>query len=478
MKRLTAMMFLTMAMLGCQERAHDTPASEPEAEAPVGDTADDGADKMKAGAPAEESEARADEGGPHGAAPGTPPPPAKARREGPAAAPSVAVGGTGEGRRWRPADPFDVGQAAGVAAGEWDDNANYQEFQRFIEASSRLSFSNVDLRHRRFLVVRDVNGMGVPSCKVSVSDGQNAVSLTTAASGRAILFPHAEGLTGFNLTASTRCADDEQSVKFTLEASDDLVDLRLDTARSLPQVRDIEIAFILDTTGSMSEEIAAVKATIQKVASQLSTSNVRVRMALVEYKDQTDEFVTKVYPMSTDLRGFARTVSNITASGGGDTPEDAAEGLRVGINNLQWSDSAVSRMAFLIGDAPPHLDYQSANYVRDMKSAAKRGIKLYTVAASGMDDLGQVVWRQLAQYTGGTNMFVKRGGAGAASTGGGDPKSSCGGTHDNYRSGNLDQLIVSKVEQELKDLDQSPLRIAGLRIDENAKPCNERIAQN
>ncbi len=477
MKRLTAMMVLAMAAMGCDAATDAAPASEASPPPVVADTADH--DALKAEAPAAEGEAReeAHDKSPATASPGAPA--ARERRAGPAeTSPGDGRKGKGAIGDWRAADPFDVGQAAGVAAGEWDDNANYQEFQRFIEASSRLSFSRVDLRHRRFLVVRDSDGMGVPSCKVDVSDGQHHITLTTAASGRAILFPHAEGFSGYQLTASTRCADDEVSAKFTLEASDDVVDLRLDTARSLPGVRDIEIAFILDTTGSMSEEIAAVKTTIQKVAKELSTSNVRVRMALVEYKDQSDEFVTKVYPMSTDLRGFAQKVSTIAASGGGDTPEDAAEGLRVGINGLQWSDSAVARMAFLIGDAPPHLDYQSANYVRDMKTAARRGIKVFTVAASGMDDLGQAVWRQIAQYTGGTNMFVKRGGAGPASTGGGDPKSSCGGTHDNYRSGNLDQLIVAKVEQELRDLDQSPLRIAGLRIDENAKPCNERIAQN
>jgi hypothetical protein len=110
-----------------------------------------------------------------------------------------------------------------------------------------------------------------------------------------------------------------------------------------------------------------------------------------------------------------------------------------------------------------------------MRDAAHKGIQLFTVAASGMDELGQVVMRQMAQYTGATNLFVLRGGAGPQSTGGGDPKSSCGGTQTNYASGNLDALIVQKVTRELKGLDRDPLRIAGLRVDENAKPCKERL---
>ena len=87
------------------------------------------------------------------------------------------------------------------------------------------------------------------------------------------------------------------------------------------------------------------------------------------------------------------------------------------------------QLAFLVGDAPPHLDYaEDADYAVEMRSAAHRGIQMFTVAASGMDPLGQAVWRQIAQYTQATNLFVLRGGAGPQSTGGGDPASSCGGT--------------------------------------------------
>jgi hypothetical protein len=145
------------------------------------------------------------------------------------------------------------------------------------------------------------------------------------------------------------------------------------------------------------------------------------------------------------------------------------------MNELGWSDRSVARLAFVIADAPPHLDYQGPDYAADIKVASHRGIQLFTVAASGMDRLGQVVFRQMAQYTGGTNMFVLRGGAGPQSTGGGDPLSSCGGTHTNYSSGKLDELIVQKIRRELRALDADPMRIAGLGGDENAKACDQRM---
>ena len=157
-------------------------------------------------------------------------------------------------------------------------------------------------------------------------------------------------------------------------------------------------------------------------------------------------------------------------------PESVNEGLAVALSQLQYSDQSVARLVFLIGDAPPHLDYaQDTSYAESMRSAAHRGIQLHTIAASGMDALGQVVWRQIAQYTGGTNMFVLRGGAGPQSTGGGDPGSSCGGTHKNFSSGNLDELILGKIRGAVRSVDADPLRIAGVGVDENAKPCDQRL---
>jgi hypothetical protein len=369
-----------------------------------------------------------------------------------------------------------------IVAGEWDDNANYREFQRYLADEESLPIHRVDVSDRRFLVVRDSAGKPVPRCSVTVTDAeQHHTTLTTMASGRAILFPHAEGLFGTDLDATASCPGAAASVHraFNINDQDGLVDLRLASARELPTVRPVDVAFILDTTGSMAEEIDAVRSTIGKVASRLGRESFRVRLGLVEYKDRGDVFVTKVHPFSASTERFLADIAHVTAAGGGDLPESVNEGLRVGLTGLEWGQDSVARFAFLIGDAPPHLDYPNdADYAFEMKRAAHEGVQVFTVAASGMDALGQAVFRQVAEYTGGTNLFVLRGGAGPQSTGAGDPKSSCGGTQTNYSSGNLDALIVGKVTRELHSLDGDPMRIAGLYRDEDAKPCNERVAYN
>jgi Mg-chelatase subunit ChlD len=368
---------------------------------------------------------------------------------------------------------------SGIKAGEWDDNANYVDYQRWLAAESAQRFHRVDVSERRFLVVRDAQGKAVPRCPVTVSDAQqHQVTLTTTASGHAILFPHAEGLAGRDLRATARCGGAVVSAAVPLGGPDGVVALDLATARTLPATRTIDVAFILDTTGSMGEEISAVKSTIGKVAASLDHGNVRVRIGMVAYKDRGDEYVTRVYPMTTNLDGFQRAVAGVQADGGGDYPESVNEGVHVALSRLDWGDDAVGKFAFLVGDAPPHLDYRrDFDYAVDMKDAAHRGIQIFTIAASGMNELGQVVWRQIAQYTGASNLFVLRGGAGPQSAGAGDALSSCGGTHTNYASGNLDGLILGKIAQELRAIDRDPMRIAGLGKDEKAKPCEERIGE-
>ena len=289
--------------------------------------------------------------------------------------------------------PVRTPDAAGVKAGEWDDNANYQAFTKYLSSQHFPDFQKLDLSHRRFIVVRDENGRAVPNCAVRISDGSISTELTTTASGRALLFPRAMGFSSAPLTATANCEGSQVSASFTTASADAAIQLNLQSARSLPQTRTVDLAFILDTTGSMSEEITAVKATIQKVAAQLAGSNTKVRVGLVEYKDRGEEIHTRTFNFTSDLGAFQKRINDVRASGGGDHAEDAIAGVRDGLNKLQWSDNSVARMAFVIGDAPPHLDYgQSSDYVPHLRAASKRGIKLYTVAASGMDDLGQAVW--------------------------------------------------------------------------------------
>jgi Mg-chelatase subunit ChlD len=363
----------------------------------------------------------------------------------------------------------------GVKAGEWDDNANYLDYVKWLKETPK-GVQRLDITGRQFLVVEDRDGKPVPNCTIKIAGASRSTSLVTMASGRALLFPHALGVDGTQLTATASCAKTTATATLDPTKPDGVVMLKLDQPRVLSARRSIDLAFVLDTTGSMAEEIEAVKTTIRAVADKLQSDQTSVRIGLVEYKDRGDAEVTHAYPFSSDLAKFSSSVAAISAGGGGDVPEDMHAGLAAALDQLSWRDDAVTRMIVVIADAPPHLDYQDEkDYADAARRAAGRGIKLFTVSASGMDDTGQVVMRQMAQFTGASNMFVLRGGAGPQSVGAGDPKSSCGGTQQDYASGNLDQLILGKVRGELASVDGDPTRIAGRGQDENSKPCSQRL---
>ncbi len=386
-----------------------------------------------------------------------------------------------------PASPDTAARVAtgGVRAGEWDDNANYREFQTLLAQNRGVGLRPLDIRDRQFVIVRDSEGHGVPSCRLAIRDGAGHLAeLTTLSSGRAILFPRDTALAAPDVTVEATCGQETVRRAVALSEGEGVIQLQLRTPRSIaarptparPTVAmpSIDLVFVLDTTGSMSEEISGVLATLRTVAGGANELGANVRVAIVEYKDHGDTFLTRVHPFTGDLSAFRAQVAGIRASGGGDLPEDVDAGLDAAVRKLDWNPGAVARLAFLIGDAPPHRGAREVGYDASARAAARRGIQLFTIAASGMDAYGQLVWRQIAQYTGGTNMFVLRGGAGPQSTGAGDPMSSCGGTQRGYTSANLDQLVLGKLRAAVAALDADPAEIPGLGADEKSRPCTQR----
>ena len=89
------------------------------------------------------------------------------------------------------------------------------------------------------------------------------------------------------------------------------------------------------------------------------------------------------------------------AGGGGDTPEHVGRGLDEALNNMQWSGGQDTlRLVFLVGDAPPHDDYQDASTATLANLAGQRGIIINTVQCGVADDT-EAAWRRIAAAAGG-----------------------------------------------------------------------------
>jgi Mg-chelatase subunit ChlD len=162
----------------------------------------------------------------------------------------------------------------------------------------------------------------------------------------------------------------------------------------------VDLVFALDTTGSMSGLIEGAKAKIWSIASFVARAQPTpdVRVGLVAYRDIGDAYVTRVYDLDDDLDRVYRRLLSFRADGGGDGPEHVARALHEAVHNMSWSPRANNgvRLIYLVGDAPPHLDYQDGyDYAKAARAAAAKGIQVHAIRC-GSDEETATIWRRIA----------------------------------------------------------------------------------
>ena len=160
----------------------------------------------------------------------------------------------------------------------------------------------------------------------------------------------------------------------------------------------VEVAFVLDTTGSMGGLIEGAKRRIWSIARRIGEGRPRpdLRIALVGYRDLGDEYVTRVHDLTGDMDEVYQNLSAFTAAGGGDAPEHVSRALHDAVHAVSWTRGAGLRVIFLVGDAPPHVDYQDGfDYHRHVLEARQRGIVVETILCGG-DPQASAVWREIA----------------------------------------------------------------------------------
>jgi von Willebrand factor type A domain len=193
-----------------------------------------------------------------------------------------------------------------------------------------------------------------------------------------------------------------RSFAFTLAALS--LSAGLSAAAAKPTV---EVAFVLDTTGSMGGLIEGAKRKIWSIATAIVDSNpdADIRMGLVAYRDIGDDYVTRTFDLTTDIQDLYANLLELKARGGGDWPESVNEALDVTVNKLHWTPSGdVKRIVFLVGDAPPHMDYaQDTKYPVTLAVAKQKDIIVNAVLAGDARDTERV-WRDIAQH--GNGRFI------------------------------------------------------------------------
>jgi hypothetical protein len=179
----------------------------------------------------------------------------------------------------------------------------------------------------------------------------------------------------------------------------------------------VEVVFVLDTTGSMGGLIEAAKEKIWSIATTMASaeSAPRIRIGLVAYRDRGDAYVTRVVDLSDDLDSMYATLMDFQAEGGGDGPESVNQALYDAVHGISWSsDEGSYRAVFLVGDAPPHMDYQDdVKYPQTLLAAVERGIVVNTIQCGNQVATGSD-WAQIARMTQGRFFQVEQAGSAVA----------------------------------------------------------------
>ncbi|MHC4820958.1 MAG: vWA domain-containing protein [Planctomycetota bacterium] len=162
----------------------------------------------------------------------------------------------------------------------------------------------------------------------------------------------------------------------------------------------VEVAFVLDTTGSMGGLIATAKRKIWSIANEMVSAkpSPEIRIGLVGFRDRSDAYVTKITDLDTDLDKVYANLMEFQANGGGDTPESVNQALREAVDNLTWTeDDQVLKVVFLVGDAPPHMDYDNdERYPEICERAVRKGLVINTLRCGGMTDT-EAIWTEIAK---------------------------------------------------------------------------------
>lgn len=169
----------------------------------------------------------------------------------------------------------------------------------------------------------------------------------------------------------------------------------------------VELAFVVDATGSMQDEIEYLKLELEDVIRKTFEKNkgLDLNVGSVFYRDFGDEYLTRHINFQSDLLKVINFIKLQRADGGGDYPEAVNAALRTAIDSMTWSSDARSKILFIVLDAPPHNEAAAEMFQLAQKAAAK-GIRIVPIGCSGTDKSTEFIMRSIALATNGTYLFL------------------------------------------------------------------------
>lgn len=284
-----------------------------------------------------------------------------------------------------------------IAKGEL---ANYQ---------SEWMFAN---QNRYMVQVTANNGLPIADLKVQLENNKGQIYFTarTDNTGKAELWFSLNSDLAVNnekLVITVFDANGKHTIKNAKVFERGINSISLE--QDCDQSQKVDIAFVVDATGSMGDELNFLQAELNDVifkSKEISTS-LNFSFANVFYRDNGDQYVTRSQDFTRVLSESVSFINNQSAGGGGDYEEAVEIALDSAINGLSWSSYARARILFLVLDAPPHNKPEIQEKLKRLANqAAEKGIRIVPLVASGINKSTEYLMRSLALTTNGSYAFL------------------------------------------------------------------------
>jgi len=299
-------------------------------------------------------------------------------------------------------------QAGTLTAGEVNDFAKWSFWDKLASEKYKEHVAKWGLHAQKRYRVLLENEQGAPMVDASVELINKSGKVIFA--GKTDNTGHAELWADFQNTKSEpksiRCTYKGQTKSLNNpKAWPKLNTLQLSSACEAPEA--VDVFFVVDATGSMSDEIRYLKAEMQDVISRSENAvkGTTIRTGALVYRDHGDSYLTRISPLSDSISTTQTFIDKQEAAGGGDYEEAIPEALYAAVDAADWSKEARARIVFLVLDAPCHKDH-SAKLKQTIESAARQGIRIVPIVCSGLREDGEVLMREIALLTNGTSFFL------------------------------------------------------------------------
>ncbi len=265
---------------------------------------------------------------------------------------------------------------------------------------------------RYSLLITDQEKKPIINCKIQLLDKNNKIvwSSRTDNTGKAELWA--------NMFDSTYTDTDEFVISMNYYGEIHSIDnptlfqdgLNKYVIKSNCNIPDaVDIAFVIDATGSMGDELLYLQAEIEDVvkATQKKFKKLDINLGSVFYRDHNEEYLTVKSDFDSKIKNAVKFIDEQEAQAGGDFPEAVEDGLEVAVNELKWRDKARTRIIFLVLDAPPHNEQETVERLQKISQiASEKGIRIVPITCSGIDKSTEYLMRSLALATNGTYVFL------------------------------------------------------------------------